>query len=63
MKNKKWIKPELVVLVRGDSGESVLVTCKLPLSSGPLMAFPDCYAPLGLPPTSGCLSCLNLTAT
>ena len=28
MKNKKWVKPELVILVRGDSGESVLAACK-----------------------------------
>lgn len=28
MKNKKWVKPELIILVRRDSGESVLAACK-----------------------------------
>jgi len=34
MKKQKWKKPKLIVLVRGDGQESVLVTCKQGNQSG-----------------------------
>ncbi len=34
-RKKKWVKPRLVVLIRGDRQEMVLVTCKAPHWSGP----------------------------
>jgi len=32
---KKWDKPELTVLVRGNAEEAVLSTCKSPTVGGP----------------------------
>ncbi len=42
-KKKKWVKPQLIVLVRGKSEERVLQICKLTgFFSGPDIAYTTC---------------------
>jgi hypothetical protein len=63
MKSKKWVKPELIILVRGDSGESVLGVCKL----GPMQVIPQPTDPTGLnydcADVALCANCNAFTAT
>jgi hypothetical protein len=46
-KNKKWITPVLIVLVRGKPEESCLLGCKLgtPLYGGPGAEYWPCATP------------------
>ena len=41
MAKKKWQKPKLIVLVRGEPGEVVLGVCKIP-ANGPSFNWPGC---------------------
>jgi len=53
MKNKKdkWEKPKLVVLIRSEIGENVLVICKW--NGGPLMAS-NSWDTTCIVPSTGC---------
>ncbi len=46
MQKRKWFKPQLIVLVRGERGEAILYTCKGPHGSGmegdPSARYGDC---------------------
>ncbi len=52
---KAWVRPELIVLVRGKPEEAVLGTCKSGLTGGPLDVFNACWANIDFPIcTIGC---------
>jgi hypothetical protein len=52
---KKWDKPELTVLVRGNAEEAVLTACKGGGVGGPLTQTHECRVPPADP--TGCTSC------
>ena len=41
-KKEKWVKPQLIVLVRGKPEESVLNACKVALEGGPIIDHYEC---------------------
>ncbi len=53
MEKKKWEKPMLIVLVRGEPEEAVLADCKIDGNSGYLTA---CWITLGDPCNTRVLS-------
>lgn len=42
MRKKKWIAPQLLVLMRGEPGESVLSGCKSGIEMGPGSQYTRC---------------------
>ncbi len=60
MPKKKWERPQLIVLVRGKPGETILATCKIHIahSVGPYNTFTDiCLAGTHM---VSCNDCMNL---
>ena len=50
MPKKKWSKPKLIVLTRGDSQENILAACKnQDEPGGPGAVFNDCWLSLDPP--------------
>ena len=57
---KKWKKPELIVLVRGESSEAVLTSCKAgPGTDGPGHDYEPCKSA----PLLGCRICSQYSTT
>jgi len=56
---KRWVKPQLVVLVRGKPEESVLQACKTVGYESEIVDDAMCDAGLGEP----CLNCMAVVAT
>lgn len=57
MQRKKWKKPELIVLVRGEPDEAILQTCKRSgVYTGPVSNFGACMGPIFITLCGSCQS-------